>query len=67
MDASPTRLISHVQNGVSIVHFTEAEVIDQWNINLIGSELTKMVESGGVLKMLINMGNCHYSPSAVFC
>ena len=65
MDASPTRLISHVQNGVTIVHFTEAKVIDQRNINLIGSELTKMVESGGVLKMLINMENVQYLSSAV--
>ena len=65
MDASPTRLISRVQNGVTIVHFTEAKVIDQRNINMIGSELTKMAESGGVSKMLINMENVEYLSSAV--
>ena len=65
MDANPSRLMSRVQNGVTIVHFTEAKVIDQRNINLIGSELTRMVESGGVLKMLINMENVRYLSSAV--
>ncbi len=65
MDASPTRLISRVQNGVTVVHFTEAKVIDQRNINMIGSELTKMAESGGVSKMLINMENVEYLSSAV--
>ena len=65
MDASPTRLISRVQNDVTVVHFTEAKVLDQRNINLIGDELTKMAESGGVLKMLINMENVEYLSSAV--
>jgi anti-sigma B factor antagonist len=65
MDASPTRLISRVQHGVTVVHFTEAKVIDQRNINMIGAELTKMVESGGVSKMLVNMENVEYLSSAV--
>ncbi|MFH1731884.1 MAG: STAS domain-containing protein [Planctomycetota bacterium] len=65
MDASASRLMSHVQNGVTIVHFTEAKVVDQRNINLIGSELTKMAESGGVSKMLINMENVRYLSSAM--
>jgi len=65
MEPAPSRLMSRVQNGVTIVHFTEAKVIDQRNINLIGSELTKMIESGGVQKMLINMENVRYLSSAV--
>jgi len=65
MEASPSRLISRVQNGVTIVHFTESKVIDQRNINQIGAELTKMVESGGVLKMLVNLDNVRYLSSAV--
>ena len=65
MSVSPTRLISRVQNGVTIVHFTEAKVIDQRNINMIGSELTKMAESGAVSKMLINLENVEYLSSAV--
>jgi len=65
MSASPSRLMSHVQNGVTIVHFTEAKMVDQRNINLIGSELMKMAESGGVSKMLINMENVRYLSSAM--
>ena len=65
MEAGPSRLISHVQQGVTIVHFTETKVIDQRNINQIGAELTKMVESGAVMKMLINMENVRYLSSAV--
>lgn len=64
MSAGPSRLMSHVQDGVTIVHFTEAKVIDQRNINLIGAELTKMAESG-VSKMLINMENVRYLSSAM--
>lgn len=65
MSVSPTRLISRVQNGVTVVHFTEAKVIDQRNINMIGAELTKMAESGAVSKMLINLENVEYLSSAV--
>jgi len=57
--------MSHVQNGVTIVHFTEAKVVDQQGINLIGAELTKMAESSGVSKMLINMENVRYLSSAM--
>ena len=56
--------MSRVQQGVTIVHFTDAKVIDQRNINLIGSELTGMIEKG-VTKMLINMENVQYLSSAV--
>ena len=65
MSAGPSRLMSHVQNGVTIVHFTEAKLVDQRDINLIGAELTKMAESGGVSKMLINMENVRYLSSAM--
>ena len=65
MEPTPSRLISHVQNEVTIVHFADAKVIDQRNINLIGSELTGMVEKNGVTKMLINMEDVQYLSSAV--
>ena len=65
MSTGPTRLISRVQHGVTIAHFTEAKVTDQRTINLIGAELTKMAESGGVSKMLINLENVEYLSSAV--
>jgi len=64
-DAVPSRLITRTQQGVTVVHFTDAKVIDQRNINQIGSELMKMVESAGVRRMLINMGNVRYLSSAV--
>jgi len=54
-----------VQQGVTVVHFTETKVVDQRNINQIGSELVDMVQKGGVLKMLINMENVRYLSSAV--
>ena len=65
MSTGPTRLMSHVQNGVTIVHFTEAKVVDQRNIDLIGAELTKMAESGAVSKMLINMEDVRFLSSAM--
>ena len=65
MEASPSRLMSRVQQGVTIVQFTDAKVIDQRNINLIGAELSQMVEKGGVRKMIINMDNVVYLSSAV--
>ena len=65
MEPTPSRLISHVQQGVTIVHFADAKVIDQRSINLIGSELTEMVEKAGTMKMLINMENVQYLSSAV--
>ena len=65
MDANASRLMSRVQQGVTIVHFTDAKVIDQRNINLIGSELSQMVEKGGVTRMIVNMDNVVYLSSAV--
>jgi len=65
MAESASRLISRVDNGVTIVQFTDAKVIDQRNINQIGAELTEMVEEGGALKVLINMTNVRYLSSAV--
>jgi len=65
MEASSSKLISHVHQGVTVVHFTDAKVIDQRNINLIGTELTDLVEKGGVRKMLVNMDNVQYLSSAV--
>ena len=65
MAESASRLISRVQNGVTIVQFTDAKVIDQRNINEIGAELTEMVEKGGALQVLINMANVRYLSSAV--
>ena len=65
MEANSSKLMSHVQQGVTVVHFTDAKVIDQRNINLIGTELTDMVEKSDVRKMLINMENVQYLSSAV--
>jgi len=65
MEPNPSRLMSRVQQGVTVVHFTDAKVIDQRNINQIGAELMGMVEKGGVRKMLINMENVRYLSSAV--
>jgi anti-sigma B factor antagonist len=65
MDAKPTRLLSRTQGDVRVVHFADTKVIDQRNINQIGAELMEMVETGGVLKMLINMSNVRYLSSAV--
>jgi len=65
MSAGSPRLISHVQDDVTIVNFTEAKVVDQRNIDLIGAELTKMAESGAVSKMLINMEDVRFLSSAM--
>ncbi len=65
MGTGPSRLVSRVQQGVTVVQFTETKVIDQRNINQIGAELTDMVQKGGVMKMLINMENVRYLSSAV--
>ena len=65
MDAVPSRLMTRTQKGVTVVHFTDAKVIDQRNINQIGAELMKMVEAAGVRRMLINMDNVRYLSSAV--
>ena len=65
MEASSSRLMSRVQDGVTVVHFTDAKIIDQRNINQISAELTQMVETNGVRKMLINMENVRYLSSAV--
>ncbi len=65
MGTGPSRLVSCVQQGVTVVQFTETKVIDQRNINQIGAELTDMVQKGGVTKMLINMNNVRYLSSAV--
>ena len=64
MDTSPSKLMSRLQDGVTIVHFMDTKVIDQRNINEIGAELTGMLD-GGVRKMLINMENVRYLSSAV--
>ena len=65
MEPTSSQLISHVQQGVTIVHFSDAKVIDQRNINLIGAELTEMVEKSGARKMLVNLENVQYLSSAV--
>jgi len=65
MSSGPTRLISHVQQGVTIVNFADTRVIDQRVISQIGAELMNMVEQGGVRKMLINMGDVRQVSSAV--
>ena len=65
MEASSSKLMSNVQQGVTVVRFTDAKVIDQRNINLIGSELSGLVEKSGVRKMLVNMENVQYLSSAV--
>ncbi len=65
MNANTSKLMSHVQEGVTIVRFTDTKVIDQRNINLIGAELVEMVEKGGVRKMLVNLENVQYLSSAV--
>ena len=65
MEPGSSQLISHVQQGVTIVHFSDAKVIDQRNINLIGAELTEMVDKGAVRKMLINLEDVQYLSSAV--
>jgi anti-sigma B factor antagonist len=65
MNEGASKLMSHVQEGVTVVQFTDAKVIDQRNINLIGAELTEMVEKRGVRKMLIDLHNVQYLSSAV--
>jgi anti-sigma B factor antagonist len=65
MEEASSKLVSHVMQGVTVVHFADPKVIDQRNINQIGAELIKMVEDGGVRKMLINMENVRYLSSAV--
>jgi anti-sigma B factor antagonist len=65
MEATPSRLMSRVQNGVTVVEFTDAKVIDQRNINQIGAELMHMVDQAGVRKMLIDLDNVRYLSSAV--
>jgi len=65
MDGNVSRLVSNVEQGVTVVHFTDAKVIDQRNINQIGAELMAMVDQRGVRKMLINMDTVQYLSSAV--
>jgi anti-sigma B factor antagonist len=65
MEPNASKLMSHVQDGVVVVQFTDAKVIDQRNINLIGTELQDLVEKQGAEKMLINMSNVQYLSSAV--
>ena len=65
MQARATKLISRVQQGVTIVQFTDAKVIDQRNINQIGEEMLEMVEKGGVRKMVINLDSVRLLSSAV--
>jgi anti-sigma B factor antagonist len=65
MEATPSRLLSRVQNGVTVVEFTDAKVIDQRNINQIGAELMHLVDAAGVRKMLIDLENVRYLSSAV--
>jgi len=64
-EAGPSRLLSHVQDGVTVVHFTDTKVIDQQNISQIGAELLAMVEQKGVRKMLISLEHVRYLSSAV--
>ena len=65
MEGAPSRLITRVQQGVTVVEFADAKVIDQRNINQIGAELMDMVEKRGVLKMLVSLSNVQYLSSAV--
>ena len=65
MSDGPSKLMSRVQQGITIMHFTDTKVIDQRNINQIGAELLDMVQKGGVRKMLINLDTVHYLSSAV--
>ena len=65
MSSGSTRLISHVQQGVTVVNFADTKVIDQRVISQIGAELMNMVKQGGVRKLLINMGHVRQVSSAV--
>ncbi len=65
MDGNPSHLMSRVEQGVTIVQFTDPKVVGRRDIKLIGAELTKMVEENGVLKMLVNVKKLQYLSSAV--
>lgn len=60
-----SKLMSMVVQGVTVVQFTDAKILDQRNINLIGAELMELVEKGNLKRMLLSLENVHYLSSAV--
>jgi len=63
--ANESKLMMHVQDGITCVQFIDTKIIDIKTINQIGTELLELIEKRAVRKMLIDMQNVQYLSSAM--
>ena len=57
------KVISNLHEDVTVVRFADSKLVDQRDVNQIASELTGMIEGGGVRKMVVNMADVQYLSS----
>lgn len=64
MAASDSRLRIRRDAGVTIVEFIDRNILDEANIQMIGEEITSLIEADPSLKLLISFANVDHLSSA---
>ncbi|MBX3317070.1 MAG: STAS domain-containing protein [Phycisphaeraceae bacterium] len=64
MAASDSRLRVRKDSGVTIVEFVDRNILDEANIQMIGDEITSLIESESSPKLLISFANVDHLSSA---
>ncbi|MBX3367796.1 MAG: STAS domain-containing protein [Phycisphaeraceae bacterium] len=64
MAASDSRLRVRKDSGVTIVEFVDRNILDEANIQMIGDEITSLIDSESSPKLLISFANVDHLSSA---
>jgi len=64
MTSATSRLRVSEQNGVTRIEFVDRNILDEGNIQQIGAEITRLVESKPSPKLLISFTNVDHLSSA---
>jgi anti-anti-sigma factor len=64
MAAQDSRLRIRREGGISIVEFIDRNILDEANIQLIGDEISSLIEADPALKLLISFANVDHLSSA---
>jgi anti-sigma B factor antagonist len=64
MAASDSRLRVRKDSGVTIVEFVDRNILDEANIQMIGDEITTLIEADSAPKLLISFANVDHLSSA---
>lgn len=64
MAASDSRLRVRKDSGVTIVEFVDRNILDEANIQMIGDEITTLIDGESAPKLLISFANVDHLSSA---